>query len=133
MPGDDDSLNADDPLYSNGGAGPLPTEVDDDSISANDFLDSFGEEIRRTLDLSTWRIGSDLAHEYSRVEREVREAVERETQLQARIRHVVFPRIETRETAPKNAGVHEANQKAIEKIHRELLFRGGMEACDGAL
>jgi hypothetical protein len=132
MSDDDDPPNADVPLFSNGDAEPLqPT--DDDSISAGDFLNSFGEEIRRTLDLSTWRVGNDLANEYARVEREVRDAVERETDLQRKVRKEVFPRIETRKKAPKNAGVHEADQAVIEKIHRDLLFHGGMEACDGAI
>jgi hypothetical protein len=132
MPGDDYLSDADDPHFSSGDAEPLHS-TDDDSISASDFLKSFGEEIRRTLDLSTWRIGNDLAQEYARVDREVRDAVERETTLQAKVRELIFPRIKTREKAPKNAGKHEADRSVIEKIHRELLFRGGMEACDGAI
>ena len=103
------------------------------SISAKEFQESFGEDIRQTLDLNTWRVGSDLSQEYARIEREVREAVERETSLQQKIRSELFPRIENRPNAPKNAGKHEANQEVIKGIHENLLFRGGMEACDGAI
>jgi hypothetical protein len=103
------------------------------SISAEHFQENFGEDIRQTLDLNTWRVGSDLNQEYSRIEREVREAVERENVLQKKIRDRVFPCLIQRPNAPKNAGKHEAKLDAIEAIHGGLLFNGGIEACDGAI
>jgi hypothetical protein len=106
---------------------------DEFSVTAADFQETFGEDIQRTLDLKTWRVGSDLSQEYARVEREVREAVERETGFQKQIRDELFPRLKTQPHAPKNAGVHPADMRAIEKIHDNLLFRGGIEACDGAI
>jgi hypothetical protein len=112
---------------------PISLPGHNEPVTAKDFRESFGEEIRATLDLGTWRIGSDLEKEYIRIEREVRDAVERETDLQHEIRKQIFPRLRTRPTAPKNAGEHQADQAFIERIHRELLFRGGMEACDGVI
>src|SRR6185312_613389 len=85
------------------------------------------------LNLANWRIGEDIEKEYARIEREVRGAVERETGLQREIRAKVFPRLKNRPQAPKSAGVHAADPKVIERIHKDLLFRGGMEACDGAI
>lgn len=112
---------------------PVALPANDEPITAKDFRESFGEEIRSTLDLATWRIGADLDKEYARIEREVRDAVERETELQREIRKQIFPRLRSRPTAPKHAGEHQADPAIVERIHRELLFRGGMEACDGVI
>src|SRR5260370_4484372 len=99
-------------------------------LSADEFRDSFGEELGRTLDLESWRTGLDLDEEYRRIEREVREAVETEGQYQRHIRDEVFPRLQWGD-APPGAGVYEIPLADIEAIHRGLLFNGGVEACDG--
>jgi hypothetical protein len=112
---------------------PLIVGDGDVSVTAADFKESFGEDIRHTLDLKSWRMGGDLSQEYARIEREVRVAVERETLLQKKIRDELFPRLSKQANAPRNAGVHSADVRAIEKIHDHLLFRGGVEACDGAI
>jgi hypothetical protein len=106
---------------------------DSASFSKEEFERAFGEELSRTLDLNTWRAGSDLTEEYNRIETEVRRAVLQENSLQERIRSVVFPKLKTREKAPKNAGVHPARMTELQVIHRGLLFNGGVEACDGSL
>lgn len=110
-----------------------PSQVEQKILAAEDFQASFGEDIQHTLDLNTWRGGTDLSDDYSRIEREIREAVVRETEVQKTIRQDLLPRLKTRAHAPKNAGVYPADLKVIERIHRELLFQGGMEACDGIL
>lgn len=133
MPDHDDSMNHDEPVITGPGFPVSFSGQTDGVISAREFEQSFGEEIRTTLDLASWRTGSDLEQEYRRLEEEVRDAVERETQLQEDIRRQIFPSIKTRPSAPKNAGVHTADQKLIERIHKDLLFHGGMEACDGAI
>jgi len=43
-----------------------------------DFEAAFGEPLSRTLDLSTWTAGEDLASAYARLEQEVSEAVAQE-------------------------------------------------------
>jgi hypothetical protein len=108
-----------------------PAQADLIEITADDFRESFGEDIQRTLDVNTWQPG-DLSEEYSRIEREVREAVELEDDLQRRIREDVFPLLKSRPQAPKGAGVYGPIDLAtIREIHRGLLFNGGVEACDG--
>jgi hypothetical protein len=112
----------------------LPAEDEESGeLSAEQFRMRFDEDLRQTLNVSKWRVGNDLNHEYSRIEREVREAVEREDALQARIRDQIFPRLRKRENAPKNAGQHLATLDAIQKLHHGLLFNGGVEACDGTI
>jgi hypothetical protein len=104
-----------------------------EEFSAELFRERFDEDLRQTLNVRTWRVGNDLNQEYSRIEREVREAVEREDALQIRIRDQIFPRLRKRHNAPKNAGEHKATLDAIAAIHRGLLFNGGVEACDGTI
>ena len=106
---------------------------DDDSISTAEFQASFGEDIRHTLNLDTWRVGADLSQEYTRIETEVREAVDCENAIQKDVRDRVFPVLLNHPNGPANAGVYQADPEAIKKIHNDLLFRGGMEACDGAI
>ena len=103
------------------------------TFSAEEFEKAFGEGLHRTLDLGTWRAGSDLAEEYDRMESEVRAAVDAEDSLQERIRSIVFPKLLNREHGPRNAGVYQARREELETIHRGLLFNGGVEACDGNL
>jgi hypothetical protein len=109
----------------------MPAQADLAEISAEDFRESFGEDIQRTLDVNTWEPG-DLSEAYSRIEREVREAVELEGELQRRIRTELFPLLGTRAQAPREAGVYgPIDSSIVKEIHRGLLFNGGVEACDG--
>ncbi len=109
----------------------IPTSQDLPEISAEEFREGFGEDLRQTLDLNTWFTGEDLDVVYSRIEAEVREAVAQEEALRKTIREVIFPRLGGRLDAPKGAGVYEASRGNLERIHRGLLFNGGVEACDG--
>jgi hypothetical protein len=102
-------------------------------VSADDFRDGFGEELRSVLDLSTWTAGRDLDEEYHRIEREVRESVDQENEHQRAIRDQVFPRLPWAPSAPKHAGVHTVQPTEIPEIHRGLLFPGAVEACDGTV
>jgi hypothetical protein len=112
----------------------LVVTVDDgQSVASDQFQRSFGEDIRQTLDIDTWRVGTDLSSEYDRIESEVQQAVERESALETRIREHVFPRLKRGKNLPKNAGVHPAQRELLENIHSGLLFNGGVEACDGVL
>jgi hypothetical protein len=112
----------------------VPSEPDASApLSADEFQRAFGEELSRTLDLSTWRAATDLSEEYERLESEVHEAIAHEDTLQEGIRRIIFPKLKTRNNAPKNAGVHAAERADLEKVHRDLLFNGGVEACNGKL
>jgi hypothetical protein len=100
--------------------------------TAADFREGFGEDLRQVLDVTTWRLGSDLAQEYPRIEREVREAIAQEDEYQRCIRTEVFPKLMDPASAPE-CGVFAANMDVLRLIHRGLLFNGGVEACDGTV
>jgi hypothetical protein len=100
-------------------------------LTADDYREGFGEELADTLAVERWRGGLDLAAEYGRVEREVRDAVAREDELHRRLRAEVHKELRRMEGAPRGAGVHEVTLEEIREVHRGLLFNGGVEACDG--
>jgi len=102
------------------------------TFSSDDFTKAFGEDLRQTLDVSTWRVGSDLAAEYARIDTEVQQAVRDEDALQEGIRAIVFPKLAEMRKVP-NAGVHAARPEELEAVHRGLLFNGGVDACYGSL
>ena len=101
------------------------------NISDPEYENTFGESFTRTLDLGTWRQGENLGDVYDRIEEEVERAVAQEDRIRAAIRAEVFPQITSAPGAPKHAGVYQARIADLERIHRGLLFNGGVEACDG--
>jgi hypothetical protein len=102
-------------------------------LSSEDFAEQFGENILRTLDLGTWRLGSDLDHEYRRIEHEVREAERFETAQEKKTRDILLPRLATLEGMPKHAGLHNAALDDLVAVQNGLLFNGSVEACHGAV
>ena len=100
-------------------------------VGAAEFKESFGEDLSRTLDLDTWRVGEDLAQAYARIEAEIRDAVAHEDVLWSVIRARLFPRLAAYLGAPPGAGVYDVRRADLERIHRDLLFSGRVEACDG--
>ncbi|HLJ97246.1 MAG TPA: hypothetical protein VKU02_29065 [Gemmataceae bacterium] len=111
----------------------LPSENEVFPISGRRFQEEFDEDIRATLDLNTWSVGSDLHQEYRRIEREVGEAERLECIQEKKIRQELFPLLAKLPNMPPNAGAHQADPEAIRAIHRGLLFNGGVEACDGTI
>ena len=102
-------------------------------VTPDEFSKGFGEDIRHTLDLDTWKSGEDLAAIYSRIDAEVREAVKQEEEHRKTIRRIMFPRLRNHPDAPRSAGVYPIDQGSLERIHRGILFNGGIEAADGTL
>ncbi len=96
------------------------------------FTTVTGEPLERVLDLTSWLPGEELAKLYLRLEQHVAAAAARETLIREGIRRYVFPQIPRRPSAPPNAGVYRARVADIERVHRGLLFRAQVEACDGA-
>src|SRR4051812_22887917 len=88
-------------------------------VSAREFQESFGEDLRHTLDLETWHAGEDLAKTYGRLEAEVRDAVQQETKLRQHIREQLFPQIGRYPGAPKGAGMYQAEANHLQRIHRD--------------
>ena len=121
----DDESNALPPSGTSQGA--LP------EVSSAEYAESFGENLRHTLDLDTWLPGEDLSQIYDRLADEVRAAVAQEDDALTAIRRRVFPMLVGRSGAPKGAGWYKAAPADIERVHRGLLFNGGVEACDGTI
>jgi len=109
----------------------VPPSTDD--ISPDEFTEGFGEDIHRTLDVDTWQTGEDLGAVYTRIEAEVQAAVEQEQHHRTVIREHLFPQVGEYGGAPPHAGVYAAEQRVVERIHRGILFSGGIEACDATL
>lgn len=103
------------------------------SKTADQFERDFGESLMEAADLRSWSVGPDLGHEYQRMEVEVRDAVRRESAVQRTIRERVFRTLKEREKRPRTGGVHQATEADLSRVHRGLLFNGGVEACDGSL
>lgn len=110
---------------------PLPVSQPD-PVTADAFQEYFGESLRKTLDLRSWREGVDLVQEYARVEAEVERAVAFEGEQESRVRELVFPKITFADGAPKEAGFYDhLTVNDLADVHRGLLFNGGVACCDG--
>ena len=102
-------------------------------IDDDDFSKAMGEDLSQTLDLNTWQSGVDLIGMYQRVEQEVAESVQAEHGLKNKIRVEVFPQLGVRPKAPESAGLYRATPDMLKDVHRQILFNGGVEACDGTV
>jgi hypothetical protein len=101
-------------------------------VTADAFEEYFGESLRHTLDLGSWRDGVDLVREYARVEGEIARAVEFETEQEARVREFVFPKIGFQKDDPPEFGFYPHLTTAdVAGVHTGLLFNGGVACCDG--
>src|SRR5438128_11371344 len=85
---------------------PVPAPTEQPALSRDEFEAAHGERLSEALDLGTWTPGADLAAMYARLEREVAEAVRKETEYQRLIRANVFPRLRSRDVAPPRADVY---------------------------
>ncbi len=103
------------------------------TMEKDEFQAAFGESINRTLDINTWNAGEDLAAMYETLQQEVALAVEQEGRVRERVRAELFPLVFQNPTAPACAGHYQVDVATIERIHRGLLFNGGVEACDGTV
>ena len=106
-------------------------EASKQSADFSEFEDAYDEKFSDTLDLNSWTLGEDVAAFLDRTEQEIADAIERESAAAKYVREIVFPQIPTVPGAPKNAGKYEARRGDLERVHRGLLFNGGVEACDG--
>src|SRR5262249_10155898 len=102
-----------------------------DEVAEADFVAAFGESLAQRLDLYTWDRREDLGKKFERLDREVAEALEQEDAIRRKVREVVFPQILARPHAPKEAGVFQVTTKDLRTTQINVLFNGGVEACDG--
>jgi hypothetical protein len=100
-------------------------------VTSAEFEAAHGESLAKVLDLDTWMAGEDLLAAYSRLQQEVAEAVSQEDSQRKIVRQVVFDKLHQAPGAPYNAGVYQAKTGDLERVHKGLLFNGGVEACDG--
>jgi hypothetical protein len=127
------------PIRSHGGAErsgapPVPGRYAEAlEVDAAEFQEATGERIEQVLALDTWRQGEDLAGVYDRIEREVSEALHKESEIRKHIREHVFPVIGSRAVAPRGAGVYRVTANQIKEAQEKVLFNGGVEACDGTV
>ncbi|MGH2496658.1 MAG: hypothetical protein ACRDIV_18310 [Ktedonobacteraceae bacterium] len=101
------------------------------AMEANQFQAAFGESVENPLNIDTWQLGDDLAAMYATLEQQITQAVEQEGRIRERIRSELFPYVFTHPQAPAQAGCYKVDVATLERIHRGLLFNGGVEACDG--
>ena len=102
-------------------------------ILPDEFTEGFGENIQHTLNVNTWQTGEDLGTVYERIDREIRQAVRHEERYGRALREFIVPRLADYPGAPRGAGLYAAKPRDIERIHRGILFNGGIEASDGTL
>lgn len=102
-------------------------------VSANEYERAHGEALASTLDLATWMPGADLAEMYARLEAEVVKAVKDEAKHLRQIREKIFPLLSSRKGAPSCAGIYRVPVEKLERVHADILFNGGVEACDGTV
>src|SRR5579871_1023747 len=100
-------------------------------IDSHEFEVSFGETLDRTLDLETWDDGKDLNAIFAKLDEEVSQALTQEDELRKQVRKVLFPMIANRPNAPQGAGVFKVTRKQLQDTQVNVLFNGGVEACDG--
>ena len=100
-------------------------------VESSEFEEAYGEPFSKTLDLDTWSHGEDLLAAYARLDQEVGEAIKKEDEYRREVRKTVFPQLRRLPDAAPNAGVYTVPPADLEKVHRGLLFNGGVEACDG--
>jgi hypothetical protein len=101
------------------------------AMEGNEFQAAFGEPVDNALNLDTWHAGEDLAAMYQALEQEIADAVEQGGRIRERTRSELFPLVFKHPQAPVNAGCYQVDVPTLERIHRGLLFNGGVEACDG--
>lgn len=106
-------------------------DLDGDLVPATLFRQAFGESVASALDLNTWQPGPNLQDLYERLEAEVQKAVGEERSFRSRTRAMVLPKLRTRPEAPPGAGVYQVTMDQLARVHKGLLFNGGVEACDG--
>ena len=100
-------------------------------VTSAEFEAAHGESLAKVLNLDTWMAGEDLLAAYGRLQQEVAEAVSQEDSQRKVVRQIVFDRLHRVPGAPHNAGVYQAKPSDLERVHKGLLFNGGVEACDG--
>jgi hypothetical protein len=105
--------------------------VSDVTIAPTDYTALTGEELKSTLDISTWETGVKALQAYERLEREIEQAAVLSGDLRKAIREHVFQLLRSGTGLPAEAGVYQATLNQVKEAQRNVLFNGLVEACDG--
>ncbi len=108
-----------------------PGTNSDVTIAPKEYAALTGEELRSTLDISTWETGVKALQAYERLEREIERAAVLSTDLRKAIRDQVFQLLAPGPGAPTQAGVYQATLDEVKEAQRNVLFNGLVDACDG--
>src|SRR6185312_13032620 len=106
-----------------------PTE--DPEISPTRYRDMTGEDLRATLDISTWDTGVRALQAFERLEREVELAERFSNEIRLAVRKHVFELLPKVLNAPREAGVYRTSLDELRNAQKNVLFNGLVEACDG--
>jgi hypothetical protein len=104
---------------------------DDVEIPQEQYRALTGEDLKSTLDISTWDTGVRALQAFERLEREIEQADRFSGQIRQAIRDHIFGLLPAVPGAPKDAGVYRVTLDDIRETQRNVLFNGLVEACDG--
>ncbi len=104
-----------------------------DGIGNDDIKDILGESLESILDISKWKQDENLAEVYKRISREIEQSLKDEAGVAETIRKSVFPKIRETSDIPGVAGVFQQTTERVAEAHRNILFNGLVEACDGTV
>jgi hypothetical protein len=102
-----------------------------EEISGEDFVESYDEPLRQTLNLETWEHGENLDRMFARLNKEIGEALTREDELYKQVQKVIFPQITRQPNAPPEAGLVQATEDDLRAVQRQSIFNGATEASYG--
>jgi hypothetical protein len=105
-----------------------------EDVTSEQFKRTFGEDLASALDINAWTTGDNLAGLTERLEREIAESRNVENETKATIRREIFPKIARSAYAPVGdgiAGVFKATPDQVDKVLRNVLFAGNVQAVDG--
>ena len=108
-----------------------PPETDQPALTDDEYAVAHDERLSETLDLDTWVPGADLVEMQDRIRKEISAALDQEKKTEKHVREQIFPTL--RERGVPEGGVYTASLDRFEKVQRQVLFNGAVEACDGTV
>lgn len=99
----------------------------------DEFRSVFNEDLETILDIGKWRQGENLGEVYERISREIEQSLKDEARVTETIRKELFSEIRNASDIPDLAGVYRLPPARIEDAHKNVLFNGLVEACDGTV
>lgn len=105
--------------------------ADTPEISATRYREMTGEDLKSTLDISTWDTGVRALQAFERLEREVEQAERYSNEIRQAVRKHIFGLLPHVRGAPSEASVRRVSLDDLRNAQKNVLFNGLVEACDG--